>query len=38
MGLPPVPFQHHSPLHTFMVTAISVKLNRMQCKQTKFVS
>ena len=37
-GLPPVPFQHHSPLHTLKVTDISVKLNRMQCKQSAFVS
>ena len=37
-GLPPVPFHHHSPLHTLKVTDISVKLNRMQCKQTNFVS
>ena len=38
MGLPPVPFHHHSPLHTSKVTDISVKLNHMQCKQTNFVS
>ena len=37
-GLPPVPFHHHSPLHTLKVTDISVKLNRMQCKQSDFVS
>ena len=37
-GLPPVPFHHHSPFHTFKVTDISVKLNRMQCKQSDFVS
>ena len=36
--LPPVPFQHHSPLHTLKVSEISVKLNRMQCNQTDFVS
>ena len=38
MGLLPIPFPHHSPLHTLKVTDISVKLNRMQCKQTDFVS
>ena len=37
-GLPPVPFHHHSRLHTLKVTDISVKLNRMQCNQTDFVS
>ena len=37
-GLPPVPFHHHFPLHTLKVTDISVKLNRMQSKQTIFVS
>ena len=37
-GLPPVPFLHHSPLHTLKATDISVKLNRMQCKQSAFVS
>ena len=37
-GLPPVPFHHHSPFHTLKVTDISVKLNRMQCKQSDFVS
>ena len=36
-GLPPIPFHQHSPLHTLKVTHISVKLNRMQCKQTGFV-
>ena len=34
----PVPFHHHSPLHTLKVTDISVKLNRMQCNQTDFDS
>ena len=38
MGLPPVPFYHHSPLHILKVTDISVKLNRMQCKRSDFVS
>ena len=38
VGLPPVPFQHHSSLHTLKVNDISVKLNRMQCKQSDFVS
>ena len=36
--LPLVLFHHHSPLHNFNVTNISVKLNRMQCKQSDFVS
>ena len=34
--LPPVPFHHHFPRYTLKVTDISVKLNRMQCKQTDF--
>ena len=38
MGLLPIPFYHHFPLHTFKVTDIFVKLNRMQCKQSDFVS
>ena len=38
MGLPPVPFHRHSPLHTLKAADISVKLNRMQCKQTDFVT
>ena len=37
-GLPSIPFQHHYSLHTLNVTDISVKLNRMQCKQSDFVS
>ena len=37
-GRTPVPFHHHSPLHTMKVTNISVKLNRMHCKQSDFVS
>ena len=37
MGPPPVPFHQHSPFHTMNVTDISVKLNRMQCKQSDFV-
>ena len=37
MVLPPVPFHHHSPLETLKVTDISVKLNRMKCKQSDFV-
>ena len=36
--LPPVSFQRHSPLHTLKVIDIFVKLNRMQCKQSDFVS
>ena len=35
--LPPVQFHHHFPFHTLNVTVISVKLNRMQCKQSDFV-
>ena len=37
-GLPPLPFHHHSPLQTLKVTDISVKFNRIQCKQSAFVS
>ena len=33
-GLLPIPFHQHSPFHTLKVTDISVKLNRMQCKQS----
>ena len=36
--LSPVPFYHRSPLHTLKVTDISVKRNRVQCKQSDFVS
>ena len=36
-GLPPVPFHQHFSLHTFKFTDISVKLSRMQCKQSDFV-
>ena len=36
--LPPVSFHQHSPLHTLRGTNISVKLNRVQCKQRGFVS
>ena len=32
----PVPFHQHSLLYTFKVTHVSVKLNRMQCKQSDF--
>ena len=35
-GLPPVLFRQHSLLHILKVTDISVKLNRMQCKQSDF--
>ena len=31
-------FHHHAPLHALKVTDISVKLNRMQCKQSDFIS
>ena len=36
--LPLVQFHHHSPLPTLKVSDIDVKFNRMQCKQTDFVS
>ena len=36
-GLPPVSFHHHSPPYASKVTDISVKLNRIQSKQSDFV-
>ena len=35
-GLLPVAFYRHILLHTLKVIDISVKLNRMQCKQSDF--
>ena len=36
-GLLPVPFHHHSPFYTLKVTDISLKLDRLQWKQSDFV-
>ena len=36
-GLPPVPFDQRSPLHTFKVTDVCVKLTRTQSKRSDFV-